>query len=188
MTDQSDVSITGRLRKHMRLAIFLSLLGLVPVLISCYGRFPLTKAVYRFNGDVGSGEHKDVIQSVVFWGFIILPVYGIATLGDAVIFNLIEFWTGDTLDLSYEVQRPDGARLALTPEENGQEAMLTLSRDGQVFESHRFVRVSPDLIELRDTQGRLDGKIIRAANGDLQLADAHGMVIRTIPAAELPKT
>ena len=30
----------------------------------------------------------------MFWGLLIIPVYELAGLGDFVIFNLIEFWTG----------------------------------------------------------------------------------------------
>lgn len=187
MTKISGMSVARRLSRHVRLMVFLSLLSLIPVLISCYGRFPLTRAVYDFNGDIGSGPHEDLVESVVFWGFLILPVYGIATLGDAVIFNLVEFWTGDSLEISYEVERPDGARLALTPQEDGREALLTLSRDGQVLEEHRFVRISPEEIEMRNAQGRLDGRILRSESGELRLTDAHGSVIKTISAQTLQR-
>jgi hypothetical protein len=58
---------------------------------SCYGPFNLTRRVHHWNGEVG-GKWA---QEGVFLVFIILPVYGIATLADAVIFNSVEFWTGD---------------------------------------------------------------------------------------------
>ncbi|NUP89532.1 MAG: DUF3332 family protein [Candidatus Sumerlaeia bacterium] len=77
----------------------LTTLLLVTVLVfamGCYGSFPLTHAVYNFNGEV---TDNSIGQQLVFWVFIILPVYGIAQLGDAIIFNLIEFWTGETLDI-----------------------------------------------------------------------------------------
>ena len=34
------------------------------------------------------------VKTLVFWGLNIIPVYGVAALGDLIIFNLIEFWTG----------------------------------------------------------------------------------------------
>lgn len=57
---------------------------------SCYGPFRLTKQVHKFNGNF---EEKWVSE-VVFLGCIILPVYGLAMLGDGLIFNSIEFWGG----------------------------------------------------------------------------------------------
>jgi hypothetical protein len=56
----------------------------------CYGSFSLTKKVYEFNGNVGD----KFINTVVFWVLNIVPVYSIAVFLDAVLFNLIEFWTG----------------------------------------------------------------------------------------------
>ena len=64
--------------------------------ISCYGKFPVTKAVYRVNGDVSD---EKIVKTLVFWGMIILPVYELSMLGDAIVFNLIEFWTGEPLHL-----------------------------------------------------------------------------------------
>lgn len=57
----------------------------------CYGPFALTKKVYNINGQVGSRWANEG----VFLVFAILPVYGISILGDAIIFNSIQFWTGN---------------------------------------------------------------------------------------------
>ena len=58
---------------------------------SCFGKFAATKAIYNFNERIsGNG----VVQSVVMVGMIIIPVYALASLGDVLIFNVIEFWTG----------------------------------------------------------------------------------------------
>lgn len=61
-----------------------------PMLSGCYGTFPLSKAVHKFNG---AFDNKWV-QTGIFWGFVILPVYHFAALGDALVLNAIEFWTG----------------------------------------------------------------------------------------------
>ena len=57
----------------------------------CYGPFLLTRKIHKWNGEIS--ENKWVVEAafvVCAW----LPIYGIATLADAVIFNSVEFWTG----------------------------------------------------------------------------------------------
>jgi len=62
----------------------------------CIGSFTLTKKVIDFNRDLGN----KFVEEAVFIAFLIIPVYEVATLIDAIVLNLIEFWTGDNL-LSY---------------------------------------------------------------------------------------
>ena len=62
------------------------------LLSGCYGPFTLTKRVHAWNGQVS--ENHCVVEGV-FLVCAWLPVYGIATLADAVIFNSVEFWTGE---------------------------------------------------------------------------------------------
>ena len=64
--------------------------GFSMFLSGCYGSFELTKKVYNWNG---SFENK-FAKEAVFLGLNIIPVYGIASFVDAIIFNSVEFWTG----------------------------------------------------------------------------------------------
>jgi len=57
----------------------------------CYGKMALTRKVYQVNGQV-SEKH---LRSLVTWAFILVPVYGISALADFIVFNTIEFWTGN---------------------------------------------------------------------------------------------
>ena len=59
--------------------------------VGCYGPFNLTRRVHKWNGQAGDKW----VQEVVFLAFAIVPVYGFAALGDAIVFNSIEFWTGN---------------------------------------------------------------------------------------------
>jgi len=34
------------------------------------------------------------VNNLIFWGLNIIPVYGLFFVGDAIIFNVIEFWSG----------------------------------------------------------------------------------------------
>jgi hypothetical protein len=171
------------LRRRSRPIALGLLIALAPMAGGCYGRFPLTKAIYRFNGDVSKNK---VIQSVIFWIFIILPVYELARLGDALILNLIEFWSGESLDVSSTTEQ-DGTTLALTPSENGREAVLRLSRGGELVAEQRFIRQADGSVEVRDARGRLSGRVV--PEGDLlRLTDAAGMTIRTIAPAAMAAT
>ena len=57
----------------------------------CYGKMALTKKVYKLNGEVSD----KYLRSLVTWVFVIVPVYGVSALADFVLFNTIEFWSGN---------------------------------------------------------------------------------------------
>ena len=59
-------------------------------LTSCYGPFRLTQNLYNWNGSLGDKW----VNSLVFFGLTVIPVYSVAVTIDAVILNTIEFWTG----------------------------------------------------------------------------------------------
>jgi hypothetical protein len=85
----------------MRSRTIPKVLALVTLLVftagtfGCYGSFNLTRALYKFNGEVKAGDNKQLsgaVQSVIM--ILLSPIYGLATLADALIINSIEFWTG----------------------------------------------------------------------------------------------
>jgi uncharacterized protein DUF3332 len=57
----------------------------------CYGKMALTKKVYRINGEVSD----KYLRSLVTWVFVLAPVYAVSALADFVLFNTIEFWSGN---------------------------------------------------------------------------------------------
>lgn len=168
----------GQLR---RWAVLLVLVAIVPVVAGCYGRFPLTRAVYNFNKKVSEDE---LVQSVAMWAMVIIPVYGVAVLGDAVVIHLIEFWSGDRVDVGSRTLG-DGTEMALMPSADGREMVLTVSRDGRELSRTAFVRVADGEFEVRDAEGRLAGTVRRTSSGALELTDADGAVIRTLSAADV---
>lgn len=56
----------------------------------CVGTFGLTRSVHGFVTSFGNKW----INWLVFLVFVIVPVYGLAILVDAVVLNSIQFWTG----------------------------------------------------------------------------------------------
>jgi len=82
----------------------------------CFGSFRLTNKLYQVNKSVD----EKYIRSVVTWIFII--PYGFTAILDFLVFNVIEFWSGENPVASATVTkvyaRGDG------------KAILTLARDG----------------------------------------------------------
>ncbi len=78
-------------RSRLPRATSFLLLGLLLFLApACYGPFALTSDINEWNQGVG----EKWANEAVFVGLIILPVYEIAVILDALLFNSLEFWTG----------------------------------------------------------------------------------------------
>jgi hypothetical protein len=177
------MDVVGRLVRNRKLVVFITLIAMMPLVFcgGCYGPFPLTRKVYEFNGNL----ETDVGQTLVFWAFIIIPVYSVAMLADALVFNLVEFWTGDQIMAANEVTLEDGTMMATVPSEDGFEAVVTFSRGDEVLGRLNLVKVSDDLLEIRSEDGQLLGSAQMAENGMVDLADAAGTILRTVRADEL---
>jgi len=162
---------------------------MAPMALSCYGFFPMTKAVYRTNGNIGRTLGEDatsrrLVQTGAMYLMVIIPVYGVAMIGDAIVLNLIEFWTGNVVEIG-SVQERNGTRVALEPAANGQEAVLKVSRDGILLSEQHVIKVSANAFEMRDASGTLNGRVLKTPTGGFQLANAEGQIIRTLSAADL---
>jgi len=58
----------------------------------CIGGFNLTRQIYDWNAGLGK-----IGSELVFLGLVILPVYELTMIGDALIFNSIQYWGGGTV-------------------------------------------------------------------------------------------
>jgi len=183
----TSVGLSKKLCWYVCLGLLIAMAPLA--LIGCYGSCPLTKAVYRLNGNVGdsiggNGRGGQVVQSLVMWVLIIIPVYKVSMIVDVLVLNLIEFWTGDTIEIS-SVQECDGLRVALQSTADGDETLLTVSYNEELFPTQHVVKVSPTAFEIRDDSGNLNGMIHKTSVGDIQLTDGKGRIIRTLAAEDL---
>lgn len=136
-------------RTMKRTIAVLILAAFVPVATTgCFGSFQLTRKVYQFNRDVSPDKW---IQELTFLVMAIIPVYGAATFLDAVIFNSIEFWTGNnpvlaengatqtilTDDGMATLTRIDEDTLEIrTQRSDGREDAFRLTRDAEGFAAH----------------------------------------------------
>jgi hypothetical protein len=180
MNKESGTGLISSLRNSRTWVISAMLVAMAPFVFGgCYGTFPLTRTIYKLNGDISDSP---LVQQVTFWVFIILPVYEIGMLADAIVFNLVEFWTGEKILAVGPTMDSNGNTVCLTPSADGREAVLTVSRDGRVLAQESFVKVSDTTFEVRDAQGNLDGKVLRSPDGTISLTDRNGTVVRTLPA------
>ena len=97
-------------------------IALVAILLSgCYGSFQLTKNVYDMNGRVSD---NGFVKSVVMVGMFIIPIYEIAGLADILIFNSLEFWTGEN-----PISMEEGEQRRQTIHANGTTYRIEAQRD-----------------------------------------------------------
>src|SRR5690625_5114839 len=61
------------------------------MLNSCLGSFSAFNNLRSWNESV---TNEKFLNNLIFWGLNIVPVYPLFMLGDVIIFNVIEFWSG----------------------------------------------------------------------------------------------
>lgn len=138
----------------------------------CFGSFQLTRKVYNWNKTVSPDKF---VQELVFLGLNIVPVYGVASLADAVFANTVEFWTGTNPVASARTLRPDGTALVQHGETTAEGKTLTIEevKDGETL-STTTLRVPSTqetvTVSTRFKDGRTVTKTLsRQADGSLTL-------------------
>lgn len=68
---------------------------------NCFGRFAIMGKLHQFVDEINFSESPPLlikfVKSVVMWAGLIFYVVGLGFLVDLIVFNVIEFWTGDNL-------------------------------------------------------------------------------------------
>jgi len=113
----------------------------------CFGKFQLTRKLY----DVNQSIDEKYVRSAATWFLVIIPVYEIVALLDLIVFNVIEFWTGENPVVSAPVTK-------VYARGNGR-TVLTLSRDGSatvaLIERYEGERLASTLRVRDDGAGRV---------------------------------
>ena len=111
----------------------------------CFGKFQLTRKLY----DINQSIDEKYVRSAATWLFVI--PYAVTGLLDAVIFNVIEFWTGENPVAEAKVTKVYAQGSGRT--------VLTLSRDGSatvaVIERYEGKRLVSTLRVRDDGKGRV---------------------------------
>ena len=146
----------------------------------CYGPFYLTRKVWKFNGEVS--DNKWVVE-IVHLICLALPVYSIAGAADGLIFNSIEFWTGnnplaeasaDGVKATRRIVRGDtDYLLKRVAGPAGDELVIEQSRRGRPGEVLRFQRQGDHMVALNG-EGALLLSSRTEADGRVVITDAAG--------------
>jgi hypothetical protein len=125
----------------------------------CFGRFALTRKLYRFNRDL---SHDRWVRWFGFLVMSIVPIYAAGMLLDLVLANSVEFWGGSNPFAAVEPRTryawgPDGEFVSATAIEPG---VIEL----RVFEAHGEARVlqlvrEAESLAAYDERGKLIARV-----------------------------
>ena len=127
------------------------------LLSACFGSFRATRAVWQFNDDVSPNKFVD---EVVFLAMVIVPVYGIASLADALIFNTIEFWTGSNPLASNGAPAGDAAYVEVERNEDGSLTLRGADRTIRIERDEAGLQALDEAGEVIATAHRVDGALV----------------------------
>lgn len=92
---------------------------------SCLGSFSAFNKLKDWNNEVSDSKF---VNNLLFWGLNIIPVYPLWFLGDTIIFNVIEFWSG-----SNPIAMSEGEVETETIVKNGEEFEMTATKNQMVI-------------------------------------------------------
>ncbi len=105
----------------MRKLVICSTLSASLLFSSCLGSFSAFNNLKDWNHEISDSKF---VNNLVFWGLNIIPVYGLFFVGDVLIFNVIEFWSG-----SNPIAMADGEYETQIVEHNGTQLEMTASKN-----------------------------------------------------------
>lgn len=140
---------------------------------SCLGSYSAFNNLRDWNDGVTSNKFLD---NLIFWGLNIIPVYGLFFIGDTLIFNVIEFWSGSNPiamqegDSETQIIQKDGVAYQMTATKNRMKLEVLDGVDqGKKFDLvYKPTERSWNLI-------KQDGKIIKLASME------EGLVVYYLP-------
>jgi hypothetical protein len=154
---------TSRRLHRLRNAILLS----VTVLFSgaaagCFGRFPAMTALYGFNKTASSNR---VVQSLLLIGMVIIPVYEVGFLVDALVLNVVDFFGGSTV-ASKTQTLADGSTVEMTRVDGDTVRVRHVDAAGRE-DAFEIVRVGGNAGYVRGADGRMLGMVEQLPDGSL---------------------
>ncbi len=150
----------------MKKMILCTLAGLMILgTAGCTGPFKLTKKVHAWH----RGQDGKWIDELAFLGCVILPVYFVATLGDAIIFNSIEFW-GSENPISSTTTLDDNVKLTY----NADGTILLQSASGSCL-----LQKTEDSVQALAPDGKVLYTSKTGADNKVRVYNADGAVVRT---------
>lgn len=157
---------------------------------SCIGSFSLWHSVLDWNQQTTDNKF---VNELIFVALCIVPVYEIAIFADVIVFNSIEFWTGENPVLtgelskvetdngSYSISRKaDGYIIA---KEDGQKMELSFDTDAQTWsveadnQMYPLLTMNGDGTAILHKPNGMDVAVSLDASGTLQAKSALSSLI-----------
>ncbi len=158
---------------------FIALLLVAVLLSGCTGSFRLTNKVYNFHRSMND-KWMDELAFVVM---AYLPVYAIAILGDAVIFNSIEFWTGNNpiqakaSDDSVKIARAGDLKAVMLRGADDTVRVVAYRQDKEV--TSFVLAKSDENVAIKDKNGDIVYYSKMGPDGSISLYDKDNSLVRT---------
>jgi hypothetical protein len=141
-------------RTNWLLAAILS--GLLVFQAGCIGHFRLTSSLLGWNQQLGN----KFVNELVFVGMNVIPVYFFSLMGDAFIFNAIEFWGGSN-PISSTEEGVDAVASTRTFEQGEHKIVLERSDTDLGRQLTVSTYENDELIERSDLLARGDGSVVK---------------------------
>jgi hypothetical protein len=152
----------------------------------CTGSFNLTRKVYNFHRSQADKWSDELCFLIV----ALIPVYSLATLADAIVFNSIEFWTGkNPVEMS---ANPPATRIVQNGKEkyllsyNHKTDQISLTSMAQGNNNHGviFERTDNTIIAKND-KGQVLYSSVQAQDGGVSIYDGNGKLVKNYPAGQI---
>ena len=163
--------------------VIAGMLALALVSSGCFGTFALTRKLYNWNATVSQDRWvREFVFIVLAW----VPVYSLAGLGDAIVFNSIEFWTGENPIETPIKKKADAAQLRHIARHDA-EAVLSLQGHEMTIEQFQHGRTAGSLHIAQqgdqsiatDAQGRVLFMAQTLPDGSVLIKDADGRLVKS---------
>lgn len=169
----------------MKKAITLMLILTVTTSIGCTGSFNLTKKVYNAH----RSQTDKWADELFFLGCVLIPIYGIATWADAIIFNSIEFWTGENpvaLNDNNEKKFVNNKGEEVTVAYNAETDQITLQSKTENGESPKIVLERTDgAVLAKDEAGNILYSSVAKDNGDVTVYNDQIQIVQNFSAKDV---
>ena len=174
----------GVLKKSIIVVVLLAF-----VASGCTGSFNLTKKVYNFHRSQGDKWTDELF----FLGCVLLPIYGISTFADAIVFNSIEFWTGkNPVEMSKSAKNGQSEKIVMdgnntaTIRYNKDNQQVTIAAQTAAGENSVVTLAKADgMVKALDQNGKTLYYSTRAANGDLAVYDGNDKLVKNYSPSEI---
>jgi hypothetical protein len=151
----------------------------------CTGSFNLTRKVYNFHRSQTDKWSDELCFLIV----ALLPVYGLATLADAIVFNSIEFWTGkNPVDMSYN---PPSSRIVQNGKEkyllsyNKKTDQVSLTSLAQGNNHGIIFERTDNTITAKNEKGQVLYSSVQSEDGGVSIYDGNGKLVKNYPAGQI---